>query len=309
MTKFTPAGLDTYIQHLPPASESAPVAITSISNATPAVVTVPTTDIKKFENGDVVTISGAPTDAAAANGAHTIGSVSTANGTFTLTGVDLTALATPVTAQGMTATPQQGSAPAVNIMSLTNTNPVVATVATADSVWFTNGEVVIVDGTDTELDGRAFVAESVGSPTDTVTLRGADLSMNTTTVTKGTLQPVPMEDFDKFCLSSMEYEKAAADPIDVSTFCGTESLAGTPEPGTLSIEGFIDYKVAAYNEWREAVDDGRRRVWKVVIPQQGGGGTVLYVITPSGYTETFAVGEGASFSAEAVVNEKPLYLV
>lgn len=310
MPKFTPAGLDTFIQHLPPASESLPVAITSISNANPAVVTVPTTDIKKFENGDVVTIDGAPSEAAAANGAHVISAVNTSTGVFTLTAVDLSALAAPVSATGMTASPQQGTAPAVNIVSMTNAKPVVATIATADAVWFANGDVVVVDGTDTELDGRAFIAESVGSPADTVTLRGSDLSMNNTIITnKGTLQPVKTEDFDKFCLSSMEYEKAAADPIDVSTFCGTESLAGTPEPGTLSIEGFIDYKVAAYNEWREAVDDGRRRVWKVIIPQQGGGGTILFVLTPSGYTETFAIGEGASFSAEAVVNEKPLYLV
>lgn len=310
MAKFTPAGLDTYIQHLPPASESAPVNVVSISNENPAMVTVATTDILKFENGDVVTIAGAPSNATAANGAHTIGTVTTATGTFTLTGVDLSTLTDDVDGSGVTVTPQQGSAPAVNIMSMTNANPVVVTVATADITWFTNGEVVIIDGTDTELDGRAYVAQSVGTPANTFSLRGADLSMNTTTITnKGTAQPVADEDFDKFCLSNMEYEKAAADPIDVSTFCGTESLAGTPEPGTLSIEGFIDYKVTAYNEWREAVDDGRRRVWKVIIPQQGGGGMILFVLTPSGYTETFAVGEGASFSAEAVVNEKPLYLV
>lgn len=310
MAKFTPNGLDTYIQHLPPASQSAPVNVIEVSNATPAVVSVATTDILKFEAGDVVTVAGAPSNATALNGAHPVGTVDTTAGTFTLTGVDLSALTDPVDGSGITVTPQQGSAPAVNIMSLTNANPVVVTVATADITWFANGEVVIIDGTDTELDGRAFVATSVGTPANTFTLRGADLSMNSTTITnKGTAQAVKDEDFDKFCLSSMEYEKAAADPIDVSTFCGTESLAGTPEPGTLSIEGFIDFKVAAYNEWREAVDDGRRRVWKVVIPQQGGGGTILFVLTPSGYTETFAVGDGASFSAEAVVNEKPLYLV
>lgn len=310
MAKFTPNGLDTFIQHLPPASESAPVNVIEVSNATPAVVSVSVADILKFENGDVVTVAGAPSNATALNGAHAIGTVNTSAGTFTLTGVDLSALTDPVDGSGITVTPQQGSAPAVNIMSMTNANPVVMTVAALDAVWFTNGEVVVIDGTDTELDGRAFIATSVGTPANTVTLRGADLSMNNTTITnKGTAQPVTMEDFDKFCLSSMEYEKAAADPIDVSTFCGTESLAGTPEPGTLSIEGFIDFKVAAYNEWREAVDDGRRRVWKVVIPQQGGGGTILFVLTPSGYTETFAVGDGASFSAEAVVNEKPLYLV
>jgi hypothetical protein len=309
MPKFTPAGLDTFIQHLPPAAESAPVSIIEISNENPAEVKVALADIIKFEINDVVTITGAPSDANVANGAKKISAVDDVAGTFTLTGVDLSALAAPVVATGMTATPQQGSAPAVNVMSLTNAKPVVVTVGTADIAYFVNGDVVIVEGTDTELDGRAFIADSVGSPANTVTLRGADLSMNTTVVTKGTLQPVPNVDFDKFCLSNMEYEKAAADPIDVSTFCGTESLAGTPEPGTLSIEAFIDYKVAAYNEWREAVDDGRRRVWKVMIPAQGGGGMILYVLTPSGYTETFAIGEGASFSGEAVVNEKPLYLV
>jgi hypothetical protein len=310
MPKFTPNGLDTFIQHLPPASEGAAAKIVSISNAAAAVVTVALNEIKKFTNLDVVTIAGAPSDFAAANGAHAISAVDPILGTFVLTGVNTSAALAPTTATGMTATPQQGSAPAVNIMSMTNTKPVVVTVATAGIAYFKNGEVVLVEGTDTELDGRAFIAESVGAPANTVTLRGSDLSINNTTLTnKGTLQAVPDIDFDKFCLTNMEYEKAAADPIDVSTFCGTESLAGTPEPGTVSIEAFIDYKVTAYNEWREAVDDGRRRVWKVIIPAQGGGGTILYVLTPSGYTETFAIGEGASFSGEAVVNEKPLYLV
>jgi hypothetical protein len=309
MAKFTPQGLDTFIQHLDPAAETAPVTITQISNANPAVVTVGPDFINRFENGDVVTIAGAVEGFDVANGAKTIGTVDPVLGTFTLTGVDTSTELAASAVDGMTAAPQAGSSPPVNIVSISNENPAVMVVASGDITWFANGELVLIDGTDTSLDGKAFIAESVGSPANSVALRGADLAMNTTTVDKGTATALKAEDFYKFCLNSYEYAVEAADAIDVSTFCDAESLAGTPTPGTISIGGWVDYKIAAYNEWREAVKDGRRRVWWVKIPEKGGGGDIISVITPSGYTETFTMNEGAAFTAEAVVNEEPLYLV
>ena len=82
----------------------APVAITAISKAAPAVVTVGAGDIGKFKNGDSVTVAGV-TGAGwtACNGAKTV-SAKTGN-TFALTGVDTSgATGTAPTANG-TVTP------------------------------------------------------------------------------------------------------------------------------------------------------------------------------------------------------------
>lgn len=83
----------------------AAVAVVSLSNANPAVVTVAPGDITKFANGQSVTIAGAVgTGMTAANGAHVIGTVGTPANSFTLTGIDTSAGAAPQT-DGVTATP------------------------------------------------------------------------------------------------------------------------------------------------------------------------------------------------------------
>lgn len=85
-------------------TDPAPVAVTSLSNANPAVVTVAAADIGKFSNGMLVTIAGADSGHAAANGPHAIGSVGAPANTFTLLGVD-TSAATGAQTTGVTADP------------------------------------------------------------------------------------------------------------------------------------------------------------------------------------------------------------
>ena len=145
--------------------------------------------------------------------------------------------------------------------------------------------------------------------TDVVTLTGANLVGFTGDLTPAasTLQYIAEADMLRFCLSGYEREVAAADAIDVSTFCGPESLAGTSQPGNVNIEGFIDYQVAAYNEWRQGVQDGLQRLFRIVLPTKVGG-QILMTITPSGLTETFAVNEAASFTGTAVINKEPVYI-
>jgi hypothetical protein len=85
-------------------TDPAPVAVTSLSNANPARVTVAAGDIGKFSNGMVVTIAGADSGHAAANGPHVIGSVGAPANTFTLNGVD-TSAASGAQTTGVTADP------------------------------------------------------------------------------------------------------------------------------------------------------------------------------------------------------------
>jgi Phage tail tube protein len=89
----------------PGGTDPAAVAVTSLSNANPAVVTVGAADIAKFQNGMIVVIAGATgTGMTVANGSHAISSVGTPANSFTLTGVDTSAGSAPQTT-GVTADP------------------------------------------------------------------------------------------------------------------------------------------------------------------------------------------------------------
>lgn len=200
--------------------------------------------------------------------------------------------------------PPTTPATGITITSLSNDAPAVATATTTGIV---DGQLVKVSGTNTSLDGGAFVADAVAA--GSVTLLGSDNSAATAASTTGTLTPVAQGDMLRFCLRMLERTVEAADAIDVSTFCGTESLAGTPSPGTYTIETFIDYQVDAYNEWRKAVKDGIKRAWHIIFTEAQGGGEIVAVINPSGFTETHEVGEASSFTGEAVITAEPVYLV
>jgi len=85
--------------------DPAPVTVTSLSKANPAVCTVGVSDITKFQNGMQVLIAGAVgTGLVNANGLKTIGSVGVPANTFQLLGTDTSAAAAAQTT-GVTADP------------------------------------------------------------------------------------------------------------------------------------------------------------------------------------------------------------
>jgi hypothetical protein len=150
------------------------------------------------------------------------------------------------------------------------------------------------------------IPDSTGQLGDTwlVELLGSDTTGETFAPGGGTMTMIPGE---TFCLSSFERQVPAAETIDVTTFCGAESLAGQASPGNIKIKGYIDYESNAYNEWRNAVADGERRWLRIILPKNIG--TILMQITPSGLTETFEVNAAAAFEGEAVINQEPLYII
>ncbi|MDW9823506.1 hypothetical protein [Sinorhizobium meliloti] len=216
---------------------------------------------------------------------------------------------TKFTAQGTEVYLQKIASPApvgYAVTGVTNAKPAVVTIASTDITNFTDGQLVTMSGTGSALDGKTFPIAAVGTPANSFTLVGSDLSGNATPVTAGKATPIAPADLLRFCLASWEWEVEAADAIDVTTFCGSESLAGTPQPGNISIEGFTDFDVAAQTEWRNAVFDGQRRVMEIVLP--GDRGEIVLPVTISGYTMTMETNEAVSFSGEAVVNEVPLFI-
>jgi hypothetical protein len=201
-----------------------------------------------------------------------------------------------------------GTAPTpMLVVGITAANPVTVELSVTDIANLAVGDIVSFADTTTPLDGNSYIVTDVASPD--FTLGGVDGTAFTVPATVvGSVVEVPQEQMLRFCLSGYEREIAAADAIDVTTFCEAGSLAGTPLPGTINIEGFIDYQVEAYNEWRKGVADGLQRNFLIKLPTQVGG-QILMTITPSGLTETFAVNEAASFTGTAVINKEPLYIL
>lgn len=197
---------------------------------------------------------------------------------------------------------------AVAVVAITNAAPAVVTVDVADIGDFADGDFVTMLGTNSNLDNTTFRISEVGTPAGAFTLDGSDLSgLAAPIANTGTATPIPDGDWLRFCLRQYTLEQEAADAIDVSTFCGAESLAGTPTPGTITVEGFMDGTVEALDEWRRGIKDGLPRALKITPPEKSGYGDITMTITPSGRTETWEVNEGVSFEGTAVINTDPVY--
>lgn len=306
--KFTGNGIQARIQNVEAATPS-PVVVMSLHGVDPAEVVVAAADVGKFQAGDQVTIIGSPAAAIEADGVHTIGSVVTGTGTLTLTGVDGSSwVGSPFTSPpGMTITPEPAAGLAVDIVAMSNAAPAVVTVDAGDIALFIAGNLVSVAGTGVQaIDGKTFAIAAVGATT--FSLKGSDTSGNTSTINVGTVTPIHPNDMLLFCLTSFERAVKAADAIDTTTFCGPESLAGQPTPGEIKVVGFVNYDESAYLEFMEGVKDGVSRAFSITLPAKVGG-TIIYQLTPTGFTETFQVNEAAGFEGTAVLNSDPIYLV
>lgn len=305
MAKFTGNGLNARIQRLPETIVD-PVPVTQLTATNPATLTVAAQHIGKFKVGDVIVLANPPGTAATATGNQTITAINYSTRVITIGALNGSGWTggpfnNPA---GMTAKPVRAVVQ-VPVTGMTNAKWAVLTVASTDSPLFVEGNLVRVFSTGAPVvDNKAFRIGEVTSTT--VELIGADTRANLAVVSSGLLERIAPEDMLIFCLTNFERAQEAADAIDVSTFCGAESIAGVAAPGTISIEGYIDFDEPAQDEWRRATDDGLQRVFSIDL--QNNNGQILYVATASGSTETFAVNEPSSLEGEAVLAYPPAYL-
>lgn len=204
--------------------------------------------------------------------------------------------------------PSGGPATPIGATAISKAAPAVVTVATGDAASLLAGDYIkVIDSGWPELDGKSF---SVGTITaDSFPLLGSDTTDASGTISPATtLTAIQDADLLLFCLTQVQRSVEAADAIDVSTFCGPESLAGTPTPGTLSVEGFVNYDEDAYLEWIQAMKDGQQRTFVLELPTSVGG-VVIYDIVVSGFEETFQLDDACAFTGEAVIKSDPAYLV
>jgi hypothetical protein len=206
-----------------------------------------------------------------------------------------------------------GTSPvAINVTSVTNAKPAVATVGPADATKFKVGDIVLVKGTNLKsLDGKTFAVGTITS--NSFPLQGSDASGETAAAAVGNLTNYTTADMVEFCVSSIEYAQAAAQAINVGTTCDpTAQIAGEPQAGTVSVTGFQDYTKEGFLEFMRAVNDQLPRILQIKLPVEAttsGQGMIIFpAATATGFGETFTVGQAAGFTGEFTLGTKPLFV-
>lgn len=156
--------------------------------------------------------------------------------------------------------------------AISKANPTEITVAS--TAGLSDGDMVLVTGTDyPELDDKTFVISGIAAGGGTkFTLLGADTSATAGTTIGGSAKIAAYipADMQNICLSSIDISPGTPNTIDISTFCNPgASLPGNPTPGTVTLNGFVDIGSAGYKELLLAEADGKARLIKLDIPNQG----------------------------------------
>lgn len=197
------------------------------------------------------------------------------------------------------------------ITAVTKGNPTTITVTStpAPAVPVTVGSIVKINDTGyPELDGKYFPVSAVAG--DVVTLVGAD----TTNSTGAAIRPEAMADvwtgteMTKLCLSSFAFNTETPAAVSVGTYCDpSASIPGSvTTAGTVTLSGFIDKDDAGYVEILEAVEDGKERVFSIILPQMQG--EIIAPLTLSAVTWDIPLSDGGmAFTASGALGSSPVH--
>jgi hypothetical protein len=305
MAAIPTRGLKMYISRNDsgPAPSPIPIDVTAVAASNPAVLTASADDVSRLYDGMELTISGA--------------SLAKLNGIWPVTKLSSTTFSIPVDTSGddtaavtMTATIPGQPSNAVAFTSITNAATPLVTVPDASEIE--NGDIVAFDSTGVgELDNAAYVVASKSG--NTFTLEGADLSDQPSVVTSGTMLLYKIVTTEgtgaallEACGNSFDYTQDQGTTIDVSTTCGSASLAGEPGTGTISLGGYIDPDSLGFKEIQKASVDGAPRIFLLVFPNDNGA-IIFPEITVNAFSFSVALNSAVAFTAGAVVNQPPVY--
>jgi len=195
-----------------------------------------------------------------------------------------------------------------SLTNVTNGAPVVVTPATISS--FAEGDIVMIDKTGfEELDGKFFPISNV--TISTFELDCSDASEQTGSSTTGIAKIFKMdglqENLSKWCLTSYSYDQPQAETIDMSTFCGTESASGQPQPATYSVAGIVDECEAGMAEMMAALKDGDERLMTIKKPSTPPS-YVFQTVDVSQYSESYELNAAITFTAGGAIKTGPFSL-
>lgn len=265
-----------------PTGVSEPIDLLGMTKgATVTSFNVSQEDKAKIPVGMMVTFAGFTGDATSLNGAQAVTAVDDVLNTFSI---------------------------AMNTQAMVdaNLNGVSATIPRSVSL---NGSVALVqDSGFPELDGKYFsIANATGTDFDLV---GSDTSKS---ATSAMLSGAKIYIWDggimvSLCLSAFAFNSETPGTVSVGTYCDpTASLpAAAVSAGTATFTGYIDVDDPAYPAILQAVEDAKRRVFSIVLPQDQG--EIIAPVTFSGITWDIPMGDGGmAFTATAALGSRPVH--
>jgi len=192
--------------------------------------------------------------------------------------------------------------------NVTNAAPAVVTPAAIAN--YADGDVVFVDKTGfAELDGKYFPISNVTGTT--FELDCSDASANVAPATVGVLKDYKVDgtaaNMAKWCLTSYSYDQPQAETIDMSTFCGTESASGQPQPATYSVAGIVDECESGMAEMMAALKDGKERLMMIKKPSTPPS-YVFQTVDVSQYSESYEMNAAITFTSGGAIKSGPFSL-
>lgn len=270
-----------HVTATPPTGVSESIDLLGFTPGTTTSFNVSQEDLAKLSVGFMVTFAGFVGDANSLNGAKAITALDTVNNTFTI-------------------------ADNSSAMTEASLNGVTATIPRSVSL---NGSVALVQESGfPELDGKYFsVANATGTGFDLV---GSDTSKsaNSAMLTGAKIYIWDGGIMVSLCLSAFAFNSETPGTVSVGTYCDpTASLpAAAVAAGTATFTGYIDVDDPAYPAILQAVEDAKRRVFSIVLPQDQG--EIIAPVTFSGITWDIPMGDGGmAFTATAALGSRPVH--
>ena len=208
-----------------------------------------------------------------------------------------------VTTRGLEIRLQQLSKPVLvdTVVSITNENP--PTVTPVNITNYALGDIVMIDKTGfDEIDGMYFPISNI---TDTTfELDCADTSAQPAASTQGVLKVFKPANMAKWCLTSYSYDQPSAETIAFSTFCGTESASGQPQPATYSVAGIVNACEEGHAEMLTALGDGRNRLMMIKKPTTPPA-YVFQEVDVGNYSESYELNAAVKFTSGGNIKSGP----
>lgn len=160
----------------------------------------------------------------------------------------------------------------ITYTAITKAKPAVVS-ATVTGV--NDGDVVYISGTGlNQLDGKYFVVANKGA--SDFELAGSDTTGATAAGTGGKIEQYTQGDLVKLCLSSLSINADSPSVISTATYCNPSASVPSQvvSAGTLDFGAYVDKASADYLQLLEAEADGKARVMRIDLPNQG------YLVAP-----------------------------
>jgi hypothetical protein len=201
------------------------------------------------------------------------------------------ASSTPIVPTAIAIDPAVGNAPAGVKVTAANT--------------FAVGEIVSFSDTGfSSLDGKSFAVTSATATNFTI---GALVLGTGTLGTSPKVAHYAESEMTCLCLSSLSIQSETPGVISVATFCDPSASlpASGAAAGTLNFAGYVDVTAKDYPALVAAVEDGKQRVIRIMLPSNG---YITAPVTISSLTWDLPLDGGIGFSGSATLASKAVHV-